>query len=389
MNPIITSLLDTDYYKLNMQRAVLRLFPDERVQYKFVNRGQTVFDDGFLVDLYRQVGCMGNLSLTGPEANYLLSIGMPIDYVNFLREYRFNPEEVEISETDDGGLLSIDITGSWLNAILWEVPLMAIISELYFQRSSQQPSEDLYIREKNLDKRMAFNRCGAKVAEFGTRRRYSKRVQELVYRTLARFYSTTPMIGTSNVELAMKTGTNPIGTQAHEWFQFHGVRYGLWNANDAALRNWVSVYRGALGIALTDTYTTGHFFRAFDGELARVYDGVRHDSGDPIDFGERMIEHYVGLGIDPTTKTIVFSDGLNPEAVTRIQARFRGRVKTVYGIGTNLTNDVGVTPLNMVIKMWSVWQGDVWTPTVKLSDVPGKNTGVPDAIDRCKKTLNL
>ena len=225
-----------------------------------------------------------------------------------------------------------------------------------------------------------------KVADFGTRRRRSYEIHRLVIENLH-----DVLVGTSNVHLAEQFDITPIGTHAHEWFMFHGAKYGYQSATYKSLEKWSDTYRGSLGIALTDTYTTDVFLQDFDMYFAKLFDGVRHDSGDPIEFGEKIIEHYKSLGIDPMSKTIVFSDGLNVPKAVEITEHFRNKIKTSFGIGTNLTNDTGVIPLNMVIKLSGIYdRNSRKIHAVKLSDNVGKNTSdSQEAIENCKFTLGL
>jgi nicotinate phosphoribosyltransferase len=200
----------------------------------------------------------------------------------------------------------------------------------------------------------------------------------------------TSFVGTSNVHFAMVNEVKPIGTHAHEWFMFHAAKYGFKMANELGLEDWVNVYRGDLGIALSDTYTTEVFFTQFDKKFAKLFDGVRHDSGSPIEFAQKTILHYERLGIDPRSKTIIFSDALNYDKVARIADYCRGRIGMSFGIGTNLTNDVGLKPMNIVIKMVEAFpEGGEWTPVVKLSDERGKYTGEPKMIDLAKEILHI
>jgi nicotinate phosphoribosyltransferase len=187
----------------------------------------------------------------------------------------------------------------------------------------------------------------------------------------------------------MKYDTVPIGTHAHEWFMFHAAQFGYKYANRASLENWVKIYRGDLGIALSDTFTTPVFFRDFDTLFAKLFDGVRHDSGDPLEFADKTIAHYKSLRINPLSKTIVFSDALNPEMVQKITEYCKGKIGMSFGIGTNFTNDVGVKPLNMVIKISHVLTGDRWTQVVKLSDAPGKHTGNDEIVGRIMSELGI
>jgi nicotinate phosphoribosyltransferase len=225
------------------------------------------------------------------------------------------------------------------------------------------------------------------IADFGTRRRYSRHIHEYVLELMKQ----KDMIKlTSNVSLAMKYNLKAVGTQAHEWFMFHAAKYGFNMANEMALEKWVDVYQGDLGIALADTFTTDVFLDSFGMKYAKLFDGVRHDSGNPLEFADKIIAHYNRLGINPRSKTIVFSDGLNVDAVEKIENHCVGDIGTSYGIGTNLTNDVGVTPMNMVIKMIACNpDGGNWINTIKLSDTKGKNTGDDQMIALCKNALGL
>lgn len=224
------------------------------------------------------------------------------------------------------------------------------------------------------------------VADFGTRRRFSSNNHEMVIEDMKK-----ELVGTSNVWLAMKHGLKPIGTHAHEWFMYHATKYGYIGANWNALRNWVQTYQGNLGIALTDTFTSDSFYRDFNTEYSKLFDGVRQDSGDPIEFLNKTVAHYKAHGIDPATKTIVFSDGLDlHKAIKLNKAAKKAGIGCSFGIGTNLTNDVGIDPLNIVIKLTNVrGHHNQWLPTVKLSDSLGKHTGELDEIRLCKQTLRL
>jgi nicotinate phosphoribosyltransferase len=198
-------------------------------------------------------------------------------------------------------------------------------------------------------------------------------------------------VGTSNVHLANQFNITPIGTAAHEWFMFHGAKYGFQMANELGLKHWSDVYNGDLGTALCDTYTTNAFLKSFNKRYAKLYDGVRQDSGDVYEFAEKIITHYKKLGIDPLSKTIIFSDSLDVYKAKEINDWCKGKIKCSFGIGTNLSNDVGVTPLNMVIKMTAakINEDSPWIPTIKLSDTPGKHTGDKKMIDVCKYLLNI
>ncbi|GGW30045.1 nicotinate phosphoribosyltransferase [Vreelandella hamiltonii] len=388
---MLTSLLDNDFYKITMQNAVIKRFPYAHARYAFINRGEHAFPEGFGEALRGEVDRMVALCLTEEEKRYLETTCPYLDptYLDFLAGFRYDPREVTIEQ--QGGELSVVIEGPWYRTILWEVPLMALISELWYRLRGVAVSEEdeALIEQRTREKIELYRQHGLKIAEFGTRRRFSFAVHDRVVKAL-RHYGGEAFSGTSNVLLAMRHGVKPIGTHAHEWFMFHGARFGFKMANSLALEHWVDVYRGDLGIALTDTFTTRAFFESFDKKFAKLFDGVRHDSGDPIEFADATIAHYRRLGIDPLSKTIIFSDALTPEKVERIRAFCQGRIGMAFGIGTNFTNDIGVAPMNMVIKMVEARpEGQGWLPVVKLSDVPTKNTGDPEMIALAKKVLSM
>lgn len=386
---MITSILDNDLYKFTMQHAVVKLFPRAKVRYAFINRGRQDFPAGFAELLSREVHAMSLLRLTADEKEYIRSrcYYLPPTYLDFLAGYTYDPAEVSIRQI--GGKLEVSIEGYWYRTILWEVPLLALISELYFEvtRPATYPEDE--IRHIARNKALLYEQMGAKIADFGTRRRFSYKVHELVVQQFTE-NGLKCFAGTSNVHFAHRYRLTPIGTHAHEWFMFHAAKYGYKMANKLALENWVNVFRGDLGIALSDTFTSEVFFKAFDTKFAKLFDGVRHDSGDPLEFAHRTIEHYQQLRIDPTTKTIVFSDSLNPEAVERIAAFCNGKVRVSFGIGTNLTNDTGAQPLNIVVKLThALPEGQDWISTVKLSDARGKYTGETDEIRLCMEVLKI
>ncbi|WP_129716131.1 nicotinate phosphoribosyltransferase [Pedobacter sp. SYP-B3415] len=385
----VVSLLDNDFYKFTMQHAVVKLFPQACVKYRFINRGRHAFPDGFALELQKAVNSMRLLALAGDEKRFLAETCPYLDpiYLDFLQGYRFDPAEVQISQT--GSDLEVHISGYWYRTILWEVPILSLISELFYRLTGQpEPAAD-DVQIPAAHKIGKYAELGVKIAEFGTRRRHSYRVHDLVVATLEQ-QDVSAFIGTSNVHLAMKYGTKPIGTHAHEWFMFHAGKYGYTMANHTGLQNWVRVYRGDLGIALSDTFTSENFFAQFDRMFAKLFDGVRHDSGDPLAFADRTIAHYRQFNIDPRSKTIIFSDALNVEKVSRIADYCRGKIGISFGIGTNFTNDVGLPPMNIVIKLTDVQPlGGHWTEVVKLSDEHNKYTGSAAAISLARQVLQL
>lgn len=385
----LPSILDNDFYKFTMQQCVVKLFPKAQARYQFINRGKHVFPEGFADALRRSVDAMSELGLTKEEKHYFARTCPYMDpvYMDFLQGYSYNPEEVIIEQ--QGGEVSIHIEGPWYRTILWEVPLLALVSELYYRLRGDERNGDEEVAETTRRKIEQYKDLKLTIAEFGTRRRHSFDVHRLVVDTL-KAYGNGSFVGSSNVYLAMQSATKPIGTHAHEWFMFHAAQFGFKMANTLALEHWVDVYRGDLGIALSDTYTTAEFFEVFDKKFAKLFDGVRHDSGDPMEFADKTIAHYQHLGIDPLSKTIIFSDALNTEKVARIAEHCHGRIGISFGIGTNFTNDVGLKAMNIVLKMTEARpEGQDWTPVVKLSDEKGKYSGDPRMIALAKEVLGI
>ncbi len=388
---IIRSILDTDMYKLTQQQCVLFgrsmgiAYEGVGATYKFINRGGTKFPDRFKTTLEREIQNMASLELSVGEYLWLSRVCpfLKRSYLDYLKGYRFDPSEVKVSCED--GQLSVEIRGPWVRTILWEVPLMAIISELFFEMTGQHPVKGWTER---IDEKSEFaSENEIFVADFGTRRRFSYDVQNELVSTMAS--TCWHFVGTSNLHFAHIHGVKPIGTHAHELFMAHGALFGYRLANRNTMQAWANEYQGDLGIALTDTFTVDVFLESFDKYFARLFDGVRHDSGCPLAFADKMIAHYESLGIDPTHKTIVFSDGLDMESALQIKQHCGDRIKCSFGIGTHLTNDVGVKPLNMVIKLTDVdWKGQRFH-AVKLSDNPAKATG--DALSQivCKNACGI
>ena len=389
MSKVLTSLLDNDFYKFTMQCGVVQLFPKTKARYTFINRGKHEFPEGFDKALRAAVDAMAERQLTKDEKAFLVKNCPYLSplYLDFLEGYRYDPSEVHI--TQEGSDLKVTVEGHWYRTILWEVPLLSIISELYYQLMNATAWTDAQVIANTREKELLYKELGVVFAEFGTRRRHSYHVHDIVMRTLLEGYGSTFM-GSSNVHFAMKYKVKPIGTHAHEWFMFHAAEYSYKMANALSLEHWVDVYRGDLGVALSDTYTTDVFFKQFDKKFSKLFDGVRHDSGDPIVFAEKTIAHYKKMGIDPLSKYIIFSDGLNPKKVQAITEACKGKIGISFGIGTDLTNDVGLRPMNIVMKLTEVLTSDdEWVPTVKLSDEPNKHTGDPKMIALAKGILGI
>jgi len=379
------SILDNDQYKFTMQQAIMQCFPRAEVKYKFIMRTEESFPKDFGFDLKSWVSSWVQFGLNSSQ-HYWLKENCPFltpTYLDFLKGYRFNPHEVEICQ--NGDKVSIDICGPWYRTVLWEVPLLAAISELYFKKSPVKCwNQNLCDFQVN-SKRSLIRENKLSIIDFGTRRRYSFDNQLRVVQKME-----DGLVGTSNMHIAERLRRKPMGTHAHEWFMYHGVKYGYPAANYLALQHWVDVYHGSLGIALTDTYTSDVFYRSFGMMHSKLFDGVRHDSGMIEPFIKKTIAHYESQRIDPTTKTIVFSNNLKVSDAVNIQEMCnRYGIRASFGIGTSLTNDVGVEPLNMVIKLSDVLINKQWVPAVKLSDDTGKYTGDPNEIRRCKESLRL
>lgn len=383
------SLLDNDLYKFCMQQAILQLYPEVYVRYEFINRGINGFAKNLEYSLRGVVNSQAmNCGACVDEIAYLKKTCyfLSSPYIEFLSRYRFNPAEVTIKS--QGNDLRIIIEGPWYQAILWEVPLMAAISELNFADKKPEPYPE--VRKKAIEKLRIAEEKGFNFADFGTRRRFSFENHDAVIRNLAvSGASENGFIGTSNLHFAKEYNLRPIGTQAHEWFMFHAAKYGYGQANRMALKAWTKVYRGHLGIALADTFTTENFLKSFDCATAKLFDGVRQDSGCPFEFTDKIVKHYKKLRIDPRTKTIVFSDGLNIYKASKIAQYCKDIIQCSFGIGTNLTNDVGVRPLNIVIKMTACKPNKdaEWTPVVKISDDTGKITGNRGEVEYAKTVL--
>jgi nicotinate phosphoribosyltransferase len=372
---IIKSILDNDLYKFTQQQAVVELFQRERVAYNFINRGKTTFPDGFDLRLRQELKMMEQLSLQEPEANFLTEkCGRYLKptYIDLLKSYRYDSSEIEI--TQNRGILALSISGYWYRTILWEVPLLALISEIYFQMTGEPIHSRGKRLKNNINKGTKFYENEVKVADFGTRRRYSYANHLEVVQDLLSVCDTgnSFMVGTSNVHIAMATAIQPIGTHAHEWISGIAALKGYSYANKNMMDDWVKVYQGELGIALTDTFGLDAFLKDFNTFYAKLFDGVRHDSGDPFQFAKKITDHYKHLSIDPISKTIVFSDSLNADLAIELKKYCKDiGIKCSFGIGTHFTNDVGVKALNIVIKMVAINGRHV----IKLSDVADKHTG--------------
>ncbi len=393
LDPMIKSILDTDLYKFTMQWAIIKEYPDVVVEYAFNNRRlSNKFNLKALNEIKRQIKLMGKLGLTHREKTEFKKKCpfIPDAYLEWLSNYRFDPKEVTITlesvDADGWGDLKIHIKGLWCRTVLWEVPLMAIVSETYFRLIDTNWNMAGQL-EQFYAKGEAFAVGGIQYSEFGTRRRRSFDTQDLAVKTLSKYEG---FIGTSNVFLAIKYDCKAMGTVAHEWTMGQQVLGGIVRCNFYALTLWNKVYQGDLGIALTDTIGTDSFYKDFDPVLSRLYDGVRHDSGCPFQFIEKTVAHYNSVRINPLSKVALFSDGLNAETCFKIHDACKGKIIDRYGIGTWFSNDfchidgTESKALNIVIKIIRVNN----RPVVKLSDVISKAIGEKDAIRTVKYLVN-
>jgi nicotinate phosphoribosyltransferase len=379
-----------------MQLALCQLYPHIINHYEFINRDGREFPDGFAGRLQKIIDSFRDITLTKDEKDFFREkcYYMNPVYLDFLEGYRYDPTEVHISQS--GPKLNLFIEGPAYRAVLWEVPLMATISELYFEMikrwdplTGNQPYDEIKRREINKAKAEQLADIDAYYSEFGTRRRYSFDNHDRALGDLKR-YGKGHLLGSSNVYLAMTHDLIPVGTVAHEWYQLHAALYGFKMANQMANEAWVKVYNGNLGTALPDTFTTEVFLRSFDTKYAKLFDGCRQDSGKPDDFTDNVIAHYEKLRINPKFKMALYSDNLNSvQKIKDIKDHLAGRMIDRYGLGTWLSNDMGVKPLNMVIKLTACQINGEWVQTVKLSDDPGKHTGDPETIALCKNTLGI
>jgi len=369
---IIQSLLDTDLYKFTMMQVVLHHFPGAQVEYRFRCRTEGVDLRPHLDDIRGAIEGLCALRFGDDELAYLRGLRfMKSDFVDFLALFQFNQKYLRIGVAEGAGGIDITIRGPWLHTILYEIPVLAIVSEVYFRRT--QPRPDLAEGRRRLKAKIDLVRTvepelDFRISDFGTRRRFSLAWQEEVLQTFKREVPQY-FAGTSNVWFAMRNNLTPLGTMAHEYMQAcQALGPRLRDSQIFAFDKWAQEYRGDLGIALSDTYGFDAFLRDFDMYFCKLFDGARHDSGDPFDWGEKMIAHYRRNRIDPRSKTLIFSDQLSVPLAISIARRFHGRTRTAFGIGTNLSNDLGYEPINIVIKMTEC-NGQ---PVAKVSDSPGK-----------------
>ena len=386
---MIHTILDTDLYKFTTSYAYIKLFPYAMGTFSFKDRDETVYTEAFLNKLKAEVANLANVALTDKELEYMTRNCrfLPRVYWEWLSSFRFQPEKIDIY-LDEEHHLNIEITDYLYKSTLYEVPLLAIVSEIKNQTQGNVANPEEIICKLS-EKVVLSNEHQLSFSEFGTRRRFSFDVQDRVISYLKK--SAHYCTGTSNCYFAMKYEMKMMGTHPHDWFMFHGAQFGYKHANYMALENWVNVYDGDLGIALSDTYTSDIFLTNLSRKQAKLFDGVRCDSGNELEFIDKLTARYKELGIDSTTKTIVFSNALDFGKALEIQEYCRGKIRCAFGIGTNLTNDTGFKPSNIVMKLTQCKMNvnQEWRECVKLSDDIGKHIGSPEEVRACLYDLRL
>ncbi len=366
---IIPSLLDTDLYKLTMMQAVLHHYPAAEAEFHFVCRNNNIDLSPYAASIHQAIQALCSLHFTNVECDYLLGLGFfKDDFLALLRHFRLNPNYVSVSTEPP---FALTIRGPWLHTILFEVPLLAIISEIY--QRGEHPQLDLSTGRQRLNDKIHYLRDAAvddfRFSDFGTRRRLSLAWQHEVVETLQK---TLPQqfAGTSNLYLAHQLGLPAIGTMAHEYIQAcQALGPRLLYSQRFAFETWAKEYRGDLGIALSDTLSTDAFLHDFDRYFCKLFDGARHDSGDPIVWAKRIIAHYKDMRVDPKRKTLIFRDGLNFDKALALHKQFADTIQLRFGIGTNLSNDRGARPIDIVIKLVKC-NGQ---PVAKISEQPAKS----------------
>lgn len=399
MHQIIRHFTDDDLYKFSMCCAVIDNFPRTQVKYTFNDRDNTVYPQGFADALREQIAMLENVVITDEEIEFMRRkcTYIPAWFYGYLKGFRYDRRWVNVSQ-DTAGHLHVEFEGFWSDTIFLEVKVLAIISELYYLMTGEPGKfdyADLYSRSEKKAERMI--EAGCWFSDFGTRRRASFDAQDTVVRAMSEYQKNHPgpgrFMGTSNVYLAMKYDLTPIGTMAHEFVCAIAGMYGPQMANHIAMKKWAHTYRGALGTFLYDTYGWRIFSLNFSEDYANMFKGLRIDSGDNYEQLDLIVEKYRSLDIDPTTKRVIFSNGLNVDSAIRIQDYAKDKCLPSFGIGTHFTNDFsGVKPRNIVIKLIAVKITESWPfycDTCKLSEDHGKYTGDPATVRRFLSALHL
>lgn len=386
---MIESILDNDLYKFSMGYAYMKLYPEAEGTFVFCDRNKEVFDNKYLSILKQKLSMLCHVGMSCFELDWVKKniSYIPEFYWEWLSTFKFQPEKIQVG-LDKENHLQIIVVDKLYKVTLYEVPILALVSEGYYEWKRIKPNLSEVVQSTKAKAEVAEHHH-FKFSEFGTRRRFSSGVQDTVIKVLSKSEQCT---GTSNVYFAYKYNTKPMGTMAHEWIMFHGAHYGFLEANYLALEAWSNTYDGNLGIALTDTYTSNVFFSNLSMKQAKLFDGIRQDSGDEFHFTDKAIKRYKELGIDPLSKTIVFSNALNFTKAAKIAEYCQDKVKCSFGIGTNLTNDLqGVKPMNIVMKLMQCRMNprQTWKSCIKISDDLGKVMGDEFEIQKAKHDLNL
>ena len=392
---VINSILENDLYKFSMSHYYQVNYPNAWGTFSFHDRNNTEYTDEFVEILKKEIKRLNSLFLQKNEFDWCVKTitYIPQYYWEWLQGFRFNSNDVNVW-LDADKHLHIEVSDLMYRVTFYEIPILAIVSELYHKYigDGYETRDKLMdvMHDKLSEKFNIATQHNLYFADFGLRRRFNGISEDIVVSFMKDCCKT--FTGTSNVYLAMKYDVRPIGTMAHECFMFQAAIHSPKEANYEVMENWVKVYDGALGTVLTDTYTVDVFLRNFSMKLAKLYDGVRHDSGDPFVFGDKIIEKYKSYGIDPMSKMIVFSDGLDFPTAAKIKEYFAGKIKVTFGIGTNLTCDIdGVKPMNIIMKLKEcrVNERQPVYGCVKLSDVTGKAIGKSSDINCYKYQLGI
>lgn len=384
---MICSILDNDLYKFSTSYAYMKLYPDAEGTFVFTDRNHEEYSINTVKEISNKINMLDRLALVDSEYKWCINTikYIPECYWEWLKQFRFDSSKINVSQSADGQL-TISITDKLYRATLYEVPILAIVSEA--RNDGNNP--DIFKILTRLDAKISIsNEFNLPFSEFGTRRRFSSYIHQLVLGEIQK--KSKYCVGTSNLYFAKMYNMKPIGTFPHEWVMFHGALYGYREANYLSLQDWIKVYDGNLGIFLIDTYTSKVGLRNMSLKYAKLLDGVRQDSGDEFEIGDMVINRYKELGIDPTTKTIVFSNALTFDKYLKIYQYFKDRIKISAGIGTNLTNDTEYTPANIVMKLSEcrINGNQEWRKCIKISDDNDKHLGDSREFEIVKYQLEL
>lgn len=395
MEAIIKHFTDNDLYTFTCQYYILETYPRAEVEYTFYDRNSQIYPPGFATMLQEQLEAMSEVVITDEEIDFLKRrcVFLPLWYFTFLKGFRFNPKELTISQ-DEQGHLNISVCGKWFSTIMWEMPILSCISEMMHILRGDMETYDAELEERRArEKSERIFAEGLVLGDMGTRRRFSFAHHEMVVRTMKQVYDSRQwpgrFTGTSNVWLAMKYDCPPLGTMSHQLISFEENVSGVFECNFNVMKKFSDVYDGDNGIFLYDCFGDQVFFSNLSKRMAMMYKGLRVDSGNEEEQTEKIISKYIQLGIDPATKQVCYSNGLDIDRAVQIHKYVNGRMMDSYGVGTFLTCDVlNAQPMNIVVKLTRgrITELRGWHDCVKLSCTPGKTLGNPD---KCKYLLDL